>query len=69
MAGSHSLLVRVVGRNVLEGVQVDTRHHVRLARVAIELVEQLRIGEADAAGFNLEQDLRRANGVKRASPG
>ena len=47
----------------LQRIQVDTRHDVGLARVAIELVEQLRIGEADAAGFNLEQDLRRANGV------
>ena len=63
VAGSHSLLVRVVGRDVLEGIQVDAADHVGLARVAIELVEQLRIGEADAAGFNLEQDLRRANGV------
>ena len=63
VAGRHGLLVRVVGRDVLEGVQVDTRHHVGLARVAIELVEQLRIREADAAGFDLEHDLRRANGV------
>ena len=63
VAGRHGLLVRVVGRNVLEGVQVDARHHVRLARVAIKLVEQLRIREADAAGFDLEHDLRRANGV------
>ena len=63
MAGRHGLLVRVVGRDVLEGIQVDAADHVGLARVAIELVEQLRIGEADAAGFNLEQDLRRANGV------
>ena len=63
VAGRHGLLVRVVGRNVLEGIQVDTRHHIRLARVAIELVEQLRIGEANAAGFDLEHDLRRANGV------
>ena len=63
VAGRHGLLVRVVGRNVLEGVQVDTRHHVRLARVAIELMEQLRIREANAAGFDLEHDLRRANGV------
>jgi len=63
VTGRHGLLVRVVGRNVLEGVQVDARHHVGLARVAIELVEQLRIREADAAGFDLEQDLRRANGV------
>ena len=63
VSGSHRLLVGMVGRDVREGVQVDARHHVGLARVAIELVEQLRIGEADAAGFNLEQDLRRANGV------
>ena len=63
VTGRHGLLVRVVGRNVLEGVQVDTRHHVRLARVAIELVEQLRIREANAAGFDLEHDLRRANGI------
>ena len=63
VAGRHGLLVRVVGRNVLESIQVDTRHHVRLARVAIELVEQLRIREANAAGFDLEHDLRRANGV------
>ena len=63
VAGSHSLLIRMVGRDVREGIQVDAADHVGLARVAIELVEQLRIGEADAAGFNLEQDLRRANGV------
>ena len=63
VAGRHGLLVRVVGRNVLEGIQVDTRHHVRLARVAIKLVEQLRIREANAAGFDLEHDLRRPNGV------
>ncbi len=63
VAGRHGLLVRVVGRNVLKSIQVDTRHHVRLARVAIELVEQLRIREANAAGFDLEHDLRRANGV------
>ena len=63
VTGRHGLLVRVVGRDVPQGVQVDTRHHVRLARVAIELVEQLRIREANAAGFDLEHDLRRANGV------
>ena len=63
VAGSHRLLIRVVRRNVLQRIQVDARHDVGLARVAIELVKQLRIGEADAAGFNLEQDLRRADGV------
>ena len=63
VARGHRLLIRVVGRNFLQRVQVDARHDVGLARVAIELVKQLRIGEADAAGFNLEQDLRRANGV------
>ena len=63
VAGRHCLPVRVVGRDVLQGLQVDARHHVGLARVAVELVEQLRIGEADAAGFDLEQDLRGANGV------
>ena len=63
VARGHRLLIRVVRRNVLQRVQVDARHDVGLARVAIELVEQLRIGEADAAGFNLEQDLRRADGV------
>ena len=45
VAGSHRLLIRVVRRNVLQRIQVDTRHDVGLARVAIELVEQLRIGE------------------------
>ena len=63
VAWSHRLLIRVVRRNALQRIQVDARHDVGLARVAIELVKQLRIGEADAAGFNLEQDLRRADGV------
>ena len=32
----HGLLVRVVGGDVLEGVQVDTRHHVRQVRLALQ---------------------------------
>ena len=63
VSGSHRLLIRMVGRDVRESVQVDARHHVGLARVAVKLVKQLRIGEADAAGFDLEQDLRGADGV------
>ena len=48
-----------------EGLEIDARDHLRLARVRIELVEELRIGEADAAGLDLEHHLMRADRIDR----
>ena len=65
MPGHDRLGVRLVAGDLGQLLRGQPSDHVGLARVRIEGVQQLGVGEADPAGLDLEQQLVRARSADR----
>ena len=63
MAGDRGSAARAVVRDLRERLGGDAGDDLALARVVVELVQQFRVGEADAARLHFEEQLGGADPV------